>query len=362
VQRWHVGSSMLHCFNMTDRPPMPPNRRWVLARRPSGLVTAGDFRFEEAPVPVPADGEFVVRTHYLSLAPVMAQYVLDGGTIEQPVPIGGTMRGRGVGRVVASRHSDFPEGAVVHGPVGWQDYALMNGNRLTYVSRFAGRVAPMSTAIGVLGITGYTAYFGVELARPRTGDRILVSGGVGGVGSSVGQIARIMGCSPIVAVCGSAKKQRLATERLGYDAAINYRSDDLAAELDRLFPDGIDIYFDNTGGQILELALDRLRQGARIILCGAISQYMADGKPVGPSNYFKLAYANASMQGFQIYAFAHRYFEAEAALGRWIEEGRLTWLEDRLEGLEVMPEALERLYTGGNVGKQIVRIAPEETQ
>jgi NADPH-dependent curcumin reductase CurA len=165
----------------------------------------------------------------------------------------------------------------------------------------------------------------------------------------------------VVAICGSEEKQRLATERLGYDAALDYRSPTFEAELDRLFPDGIDIYFDNVGGRILELALDRLRQKARIILCGAISQYMADGKPTGPSNYFKLAYANASMHGFQIYAFADRYAEAEAALGAWIEEGRLTWLEDRLEGLEVMPEALVRLYAGGNVGKQVVRIVAEET-
>jgi NADPH-dependent curcumin reductase CurA len=338
------------------------NRRWVLGRRPAGLVEASDFRLEEGPVPVPGEDEFVVRTHYLSLAPVMAQYVVDGGTIEKPVAIGETMRGRGVGRVVASRHPEFPEGAVVHGPLGWQDYALMDGKRLTYVSRYAGRIAPMSTAIGVLGITGYTAYFGLELAQPRPGDRILVSGAVGGVGSSVGQIARIRGCGTVVAACGGPEKQRLAVERLGYTHALDYRSDDFERALDAALPEGIDIYFDNTGGRILELALDRLRQGARIILCGAISQYMADGKPVGPSNYFKLAYANASMHGFQIYAFADRYAEAEAALGGWIEGGRLTWLEDCLEGLDVMPEALVRLYTGGNVGKQIVRIRPEEAQ
>lgn len=336
------------------------NRRWVLGRRPAGLVEAADFRLEKEPVPEPRDGEFVVRTHYLSLAPVMAQYVLDGGTIEKPVAIGETMRGRGVGRVLASRHPGFPEGAVVHGPLGWQDYALLDGKRLTYVSRYAGRVAPMSTAIGVLGITGYTAYFGLELAQPRPGDRILVSGAVGGVGSSVGQIAKIRGCASVIAVCGGPEKQRLAVERLGYTHALDYRADDFELALDAAMPDGIDIYFDNTGGRILELALDRLRQGARIILCGAISQYMVDGKPAGPSNYFKLAYANASMHGFQIYAFADRYGEAEAALGGWIEDGQLTWLEDCLDGLEVMPEALARLFSGGNVGKQIVRITSED--
>jgi NADPH-dependent curcumin reductase CurA len=339
---------------------MARNRRWVLARRPEGLVAAGDFRLEETGVPEPAHGEFVVRLHYLSLAPVMAQYVLDGGTIERPVAIGETMRGRGVGRIVASRHSGFPEGAIVHGPFGWQEYAVSDGRRLTYVSRYAGRVAPMSTAIGVLGITGYTAYIGLDLATPCAGDRVLVSGAVGGVGSIVGQIARIRGCTPIVAVCGGAEKGRLAVERLGYDAAIDYRSGDVASRLDESLPEGIDIYFDNVGGRMLELSLDRLRQRARVIVCGAISQYVIDGVPAGPSNYFKLAYANSSMRGFQIYAYADRYAEAEEALGTWIQQGRLVWQEDCLEGLEVMPQALVRLYTGQNMGKQVVRIAPEE--
>jgi NADPH-dependent curcumin reductase CurA len=338
---------------------MEINRRWVLARRPVGLVSASDFRLEEAPAPEPAEGQFVVRQHYLSLAPVMAQYVLDGGTIEKPVAIGETMRGRGVGRVTASRHPRFREGDVVHGPFGWQDYAVSDGARLTYVSRYAGRVAPMSTAIGVLGVTGYTAYFGMDLVKPRPGDRILVSGAVGGVGSSVGQIARIMGCSPIIAVCGGEDKRRMATERLGYDAAIDYRHGPIGPALDALTPEGLDIYFDNVGGPTLEAALDRLRQSARVALCGAISQYMADGKPVGPSNYFKLAYANATMIGFQIYAFADRYAEAEEALADWIMQGKLTWLENRLDGLEVMPAALAGLFSGANLGKQIVRIAPE---
>lgn len=338
---------------------MEINRRWVLARRPETLVAPSDFRLEEAPVPLAEDGQFLVRQHYLSLAPVMAQYVLDGGTIERPVAIGETMRGRGVGRIVASRHPSFRTGDVVHGPFGWQDYAVSDGSRLTYVSRYAGRIAPMSTAIGVLGITGFTAYFGMKLADPKPGDRILVSGAVGGVGSSVGQIARIMGCTPVIAVCGGPDKAATAVDRLGYDAAIDYRAGDLGAQIDAHLPNGIDIYFDNVGGATLEAALDRLRQGARVILCGAISQYMADGRPVGPANYFKLVYANAVMKGFQIYAFADRYAEAEEALADWIASGRLVWQENMLEGLEIMPQALAGLFTGANIGKQIVRIAPE---
>jgi NADPH-dependent curcumin reductase CurA len=335
------------------------NRRWVLARRPAGLVQAADFRMEEVGVPALAEGEFLVRTHYLSLAPVMAQYVLDGGTIEKPVAIGATMRGRGVGRVLASRHPQFRENAVVHGPFGWQDYAVSTGAPLTYVSRYAGRTSPMSTAIGVLGITGYTAYFGMELADPGPGQSLLVSGAVGGVGSSVGQIARIRGCGPVVALCGTDAKCALATTRLGYTHALNYHRPDLAAQVDALLPDGLDMYFDNSGGPLLELALDRLRQQARVVLCGAISQYMSDMPMRGPANYFKLVYANALMRGFQIYALAHRYPEAEEALAGWIDAGRLVWQEDRLDGLSVMPHALERLFSGANMGKQVVCIADE---
>jgi len=336
------------------------NRRWVLAHRPTGLVTSDAFRLEVASIPEPSDGEFVVRTHWLSLAPVMAQYVLDGGTIEAPVAIGATMRGRGVGRVVRSCNPAFPEGAVVHGPLGWQDYSLLDGRRLTYVSRYAGHNVPMSTAIGVLGITGYTAYFGIELADPRPGDAMLVSGAVGGVGSSVGQIARIKGCERIVAVCGGPEKTALALSRLGYSHAIDYKAPGFEEALDAALPEGLDSYFDNVGGTILEAGLDRMKQNARIVLCGAISSYMADGTARGPANYFKLVYANAVMKGFQIYAFADRYAEAEEVLAGWIAEGRLVWQEDRLEGLEAMPKALVRLYTGSNIGKQIVRVAPEE--
>jgi NADPH-dependent curcumin reductase CurA len=339
---------------------MMKNRRWVLARRPIGLVRPEDFRLETAEIPALDDGEFLVRTHYLSLAPVMAQYVLDGGTIEAPVAIGATMRGRGVGRVIASRHPGFPEDSVVHGPFGWQDYAISTGERLTFISRYAGRSVPMSTAIGVLGITGFTAYFGLELADPKPGQSLLVSGAVGGVGSSVGQIARIMGCGPVVALCGSEAKRALATSRLGYHHALDYRAPDLSAKIDEVLPEGLDMYFDNSGGPVLEMALDRLRNNARIILCGAISQYLTNSPAQGPANYFKLVYANAVMRGFHIYAFADRYPEAEAAMASWIAEGRLIWQEDCLEGLAVMPSALARLFAGANSGKQIVRIADEE--
>ncbi|MCZ8116192.1 NADP-dependent oxidoreductase [Silanimonas sp.] len=337
---------------------MHANRRWVLARRPDGLVATEDFRLEETRVQEPAPGQFLVRVVYLSLAPVMAQYVLDGGVIEKPVPVGGTMRGRGVGYVVRSRHPDWKEGDVVHGPFGWQDYALSDGGGLVF--RSEQRVAPISASVGVLGITGYTAYFGLtEIARVAPGDRVLVSGAVGGVGSVAGPIARLLGARPVVGICGSPGKCELAVGRLRYDAAIDYRAEDVGDRLDALLPEGIDVYFDNVGGRILELAIDRLRNEARVAVCGAISQYMVDGRPAGPGNYFKIVYRCARLHGFHVYAFAARFAEAERRMAAWVADGSLPWQEDRLHGLEVMPAALRRLFEGGNRGKQVVQIAED---
>lgn len=334
------------------------NRQWRLAKRPEEQIDSTTFELHHSSVPVIGDGEFLVRVCYLSLAPVMRAYVIDGGTIEAPVRIGDTMRGRGVGYIVASRHPDFNIGDIVHGPFGWQDYAVSDGSGR--VIKMQEHVDSMSSALGVLGLTGFTAYFGfLDVGRPKAGDNVLVSGGVGGVGSTVGQIAKIAGCRA-VAICGSEKKCKLAVEQLGYKAAINYRTDNVAERVKALFPEGIDIYFDNVGGTILEAAIDNIAEGGRIILCGAISQYVSkDGKPVGPSNYFDLVYKGAKMEGFHIYAYKDRYAESEKRMAKWIRNGQLKGVEDCLEGFENMPDALLGLFTGDNVGKRIVKIADE---
>lgn len=339
----------------------PINRRWVLARRPQTMIDQQTFELVEGPAPSPREGEFVVRLCYLSLAPVMRAYVIDGGVIENPLGIGETMRGRGVGYVVESAHPDYAEGDIVHGPFGWQDYAVSDGSGRVF--KLGADVPSISAALGALGLTGFTAYFGLfDKGQPNAGETVLVSGAVGGVGSVVGQLAKISGCRAI-AIAGGAEKCRLATEQLGYAAAIDYKHDDVGERIDALAPDGIDIYFDNVGGDTLEAAIARMADDGRIVVCGAISQYTnEDGKPVGPSNYFDIVYRNVSMLGFHIYSYRARYPEAERRMARWLWDGRLVNLEDRMHGLETMPAALISLFEGGNVGKRVVKIAEEPNE
>ncbi len=334
------------------------NRAWVLAKRPTTQIEEDTFSLEEQAVPEPDDGEFVVRVCYLSLAPVMRSYVIDGGVVEDPLPIGATMMGRGVGYVINSRHPDFDVGDVVHGPFGWQEYACSDGTGRVFKMKAWGK--SISSGLGVLGLTGFTAYFGLfDKGKPQPGENVLVSGAVGGVGSVVGQLARIGGARP-VAICGSDKKCRLAVAKLGYAAAINYRTENVAERVAELFSNGIDVYFDNVGGDILETAIDNMAENGRIVICGAISQYTSeDGRKYGPSNYFEMVYKNVSMNGFHIYSYKDRYSEAEARMASWMDEGQLVGLEDGMQGLEQMPAALIGLFSGANIGKRIVKIAEE---
>jgi hypothetical protein len=220
----------------------------------------------------------------------------------------------------------------------------------------------MSTAIGVLGITGYTAYFGLELAAPKPGDRLLVSGAVGGVGSSVGQIARIRGCTPIVAVCGGAEKARLATQRLGYDHAIDYRNDDIAERLNDLFADGVDVYFDNVGSWISDAVYPLVNVRARIAICGMIAEYNLERPEVGPRLTRHILVNRAKVQGLIVLDWAKRYGEGLAQMAAWLREGKLKYREDVVDGLENAPRALLRLFRGENFGKQLVRLRPDPTR
>lgn len=334
------------------------NRRWRLKKRPAQNVDDDTFELATAEVPELDDGQFLVRVCYLSLAPVMRAYVIDGGVIESPLEIGDTMRGRGVGQVIASKTAALAAGDIVHGPFGWQEYALMDdADAVIRMRHWSGSI---SAGVGVLGITGMSAYFGLfDKGRPQAGDVVLVSGAVGGVGSVVGQLARIAGAYP-VAICGSAEKCEVAVGELGYTAAVNYKTDDVRGRLAELCPDGVDVFFDNVGGDILEAGIATMADNGRIVVCGAISQYLTDGSaPRGPSNYFDIVYRNVSMLGFHVYAYRDRYPEAERRMSEWLRDGRLRALEDRLDGLEQMPAALAGLFRGDNIGKRIVQIAPE---
>jgi len=336
------------------------NRQWVLAERPvDRAVRESDFRLIEAPVPMPGRGEFLVRTLYLSVAPVMRQYMIDGAGIEPPLAIGDVMRGRGVGQVVASNHPDYAPGDFVQGKLGWQEYSVSDGSPYYMMYKIRQRLVPLSTAVGVLGITGFTSYLGlVDLGQPKKGETVLVSGAAGGVGSNVGWIARNLGCR-VVGIAGASAKCWTLTDRLGYDAAIDYRTDDVPAQIRELCPGGVDVFFDNVGGEILDHALGALNRYGRVVCCGRIAEYL---KPPDEAyrlrNWHMVGRQRATMRGFFIYDLAEHFPRAERQMAQWIAEGRMRYLEDVLEGFEQMPRALMRLYSGQNIGKQLVRVDP----
>ncbi|MDH5275575.1 MAG: NADP-dependent oxidoreductase [Gammaproteobacteria bacterium] len=334
------------------------NCQWRVAARPEGNVRLSDFEYREEPVPVIGDGEFLLRTLYLGLRPVMRMY-LQGRAVagERPLAMGDILHGRGVAEVVESRHPDYRPGDVVHGQIGWQTWKASRGTAGERFIRMNHTDLPLSLGAGVLGMNGFSAWTGfTQCASPRPGDVVVVSAAAGGVGSTVIQIARIMGCR-VIGIAGGPAKCALIRE-LGCEHSIDYRHDDLPARLTELCPDGIDIYFDNVGGDTLCACLDRLAMNARIVLCGSISEYTRT-EPWGPPNYTRLRAVNGRMQGFFVYNFARLFGDAERDLATWVREGRLRPVQDIVEGFENMPAALARLYSGENVGVQICRVRGE---
>jgi len=264
------------------------------------------------------------------------------------------MRARGVGTVVASNHPSYPEGTQVTGTFGMQDYALADGSKLP-MRTFEAGIDP-KVALGVLGGTGMTAYFGLlDVGQPKAGDVVMISGAAGATGSVAGQIAKIKGCT-VFGMAGSDEKCAWLTDELGFDGALNYKTAEVAAEVDRLCPNGINVFFDNVGGDILDICLDRIAMNARIVICGGISRYNLTEQPPGPKNYFNLVYKQAEMAGFYVFNFADRFAEARSRLAALIDSGDLIYREDVLEGLENAPEALMRLFRGDNFGVQLVRM------
>jgi len=343
--------------------PLPRQcRRWVMASRPDPDVREESCRLETVPRPQPGPGEFLVRTLYLSVAPVMRMYMIDGAGIEKPLEIGERILGRGVGEVVASRHPGYAVGDIVQGKLGWQEYALSDGSTWAMMYKVGQRLVPFSTALGVLGMTGFTSYLGLtEIGRLRAGETVLVSGAAGGVGSNCGFIARNLGCR-VVGIAGTEEKCRLLVDSLGYDAAIDHRAEDVGERIGALCPQGIDVFFDNVGGEILDAALAHVNRYARIVLCGRISQYLkSDEDMYRLRNWWRVGKQRASMQGFFIYDLQAHFGEAERQMAEWIAAGRMGYQEDMLEGIEQMPRALIRLYEGANVGKQLVRVAAPVT-
>jgi NADPH-dependent curcumin reductase len=329
------------------------NTQCRLAARPRGVPKESDWSIVQEPKPTAAEGQFVVEIDYLSIDPAMRTWMNAGRSYVPPVGIGEVMRALGAGRVVESRHPGFAVGDHVSGIFGVQRYALSDG---TDVNRIDTDLAPATVHLGALGISGLTAYFGLlDIGKPAPGQTVLVSAAAGSVGSIVGQIARINGCRA-VGLAGGEQKCRWLVEEVGFDAAIDYKSADLRAELKFHAPDGVHVFFDNVGGATLEAALNRLARGARIVLCGAVAQY--NEAPRGPANYMQLLIARASMTGFVIFDYADRYPEGVAQLGKWLATGALKAHEHVEHGdIGDFPETLLKLFRGENTGKLILALA-----
>jgi len=332
------------------------NHQVRLAARPVGLPKATDWSYTKEAVGEPVAGNFLVKVLYISLDPAMRGWMNEGRSYMPPVAIGEVMRALAIGRVIASRNPVFAVGDHVSGPFGVQEYALSDGKGVMKVEP---DLAPLPSHLGVLGMTGRTAYFGLlEVGRPKPGETVVVSAAAGAVGSIVGQIARIKGCRA-VGIVGGAEKCRYLVNELGFDAAIDYKSEDVRAALKQHCPKGIDVYFDNVGGDILEAALARLARHARIVICGAISQYNLTGPQRGPSNYMALLVNRASMTGFLVGDYAARNEEATAALAAWLADGSIKSREDIVKGLRSFPDAFARLFTGENTGKLVLQLSTE---
>lgn len=356
---------------MTRRPQQAPqgkdaNRVWRVRRYPAPgeLVSRELFSWSQEAIPAIADGEFLVRTICLATGPAQRGYLHDQpGAFLDPLAIGAVMRGRGVGEIMASRHPDYRTGQIFVGSLGWQDYSVQHprGADFVYSTKVVSEpVRPLSTTLGVLGNAGITAYFGLlDVGALRAGETVVISAAAGGVGSVAGQIARIRGAGQVIGIAGTNGKCDWLRSELGLHETINYRSQPVAGRLRELCPDGVDVFFDNVGGEVLNDVLGHLAIGARIAICGFIStDYDPDARH-GPINYRKLVTRRARMQGFVVFDYWDRFAEAEADLQNWFRSGLLVNCEDVTEGLDRMPEALASLFTGENRGIKICRVAPD---
>jgi len=330
------------------------NRQQILAHRPVGMPTTDTWTLTETEVPELKDGEVLIRNHYVSLDPAMRGWMNDARSYIPPVQLGEVMRAGTVGEVVkANNHPTFKVGDVLSGWGGVQEYSVTDGTNYYQVDT---RLAPMPTYIGTLGMPGMTAYFGIlEVGKIKEGDVVVVSGAAGAVGSIVGQVAKIKGCK-VIGIAGGPNKCKYVVEELGFDACIDYKNDSVAAGLKEHCPKGLDVYFDNVGGEILDHCLARLKMNARIVICGAISQYNNRENVQGPKNYLSLLVNRATMQGMVVFDYAPKYGEAAREMGQWMAEGKLKSREDIYEGIENFYETFTRLFTGEKKGKLVLTL------
>lgn len=328
---------------------------WTVASRPESTIEPKHFELSTGEVPAAGAGEMLIEVLWLILTPPLRMALTSGGIARTPIPIGAVMRSNGLGRVLHSDVAGFSAGDLVTGNMGWQTHLVSNGVGMAQAGS-APFDLPETTLLHVLGSGGATAYVGmVEYAKPRIGDTLVVSAAAGNVGSIVCQLGALQGCR-VVGIAGSDDKCSWLTRDLGCAAAINYKTQDVAEALQQACPDGIDIYFDNVGGEVLDACLGLLRQNARVVLCGGTSQYNNDLDWYGPKNYFNLVYKQATMSGFYIFNFAHMFKEAHQRIGALLHTGEMQYAEDVMDGLESAPQALIRVLNGDNFGVQLVAV------
>ena len=333
------------------------NRQWLLASRPNGMVSEANFEYVETPIPEIQAGEVLVRNLYLSFDPTQRGWMTDRESYLPPVEIGAPMRAGSVGQVMSSQHPDYAVGQLVQTTGCWQDYVVAApGQGPMGLTILPENVSP-EMMLSVFGITGLTAYFGLlDIGDPKPGETVLVSGAAGATGSVVGQIAKIKGCR-VVGIAGGAKKCAWLKEEGGFDDVIDYKSEDVGEAIQRTCPDRVDVFFDNVGGAILEAALDHIALHSRIVMCGAISGYNSDSAVPGPKNLMNIISRRTKMQGFIILDYIDQAPSAIAQLGEWIAKGQLRFEIDVQTGFENIPATLKRLFTGENMGKQLLKIA-----
>lgn len=333
------------------------NHQFRLAARPQGLPKRTDWKYTEEPVRDPGPGEVLVKTLYLSLDPAMRGWMNEGRSYIAPVGIGDVMRAGGAGRVIASQNPAFAAGDHVTGVMGAQEYALFNEQAAKGLNKVDPKLVPLPVYVGALGVTGLTAYFGLlEVGQAKAGDTVVVSGAAGATGMIAGQIAKIKGCRA-VGIAGGPEKCAYIVKELGFDAAIDYKNENVMEGLRKHCPQGINVYFDNVGGDILEAALANLARHARVVICGAISQYNTTTGIKGPSNYLSLLINAARMEGFVVFNYQSRYAEAAREMAGWMMQGKLKSKEDIVEGFQNFPDTLLKLFRGENLGKLMIKVA-----
>ncbi len=332
------------------------NRQWVLAKRPHGMVGVENFEYKESPIPTPGDGEVLVRNTHLSFDPTQRGWMEDAESYLPPVGIGEVMRAGSVGQVVESNDERFKPGDAVQTLGGWQDYVVASpAAGALGLTKIPDGIEP-TMLLSVLGVTGQTGYWGMlDLGQPKAGDTVLVSGAAGATGSIAGQIARIKGCR-VVGIAGGPEKCAWLTEKARFDAVIDYKADDVDARIKELCPNKVDVFFDNVGGDILQAALNHINMNARVVLCGGISGYNATEPVPGPNNLMNLVINRARMEGFIVIDYMDRAAQAVGELIGWVKSGDIVYQEDIQEGFENIPDTLNRLFTGRNVGKQMLKL------